>query len=85
MMLSYNGIELDVNFSYYPPSRGHRDKWGAPEEPDEDASIEISNIIYEGKDVTDLCDAAGILDDIETLVWSWMDSEADYEGCHDER
>jgi hypothetical protein len=46
-------IEFEVLAEYYPPIRGSRDRFGAPEEPDEDESWEILDISYRGKSVTD--------------------------------
>ena len=42
-------VDVEVEYTAYPASRGHRDKHGAPEEPDEPATIEIESVI----DVTD--------------------------------
>ena len=35
---------ITVNFIYYPPTKGGRNEYGVPMEPDEDASLEILNI-----------------------------------------
>lgn len=40
-------IEVDVTYTSHPGCRGHRDKYGAPEEPDEDDWIEILEAIDE--------------------------------------
>lgn len=37
-------IEVAVELSYIPAHRGYRDKYGAPEEPDEDACFEIESV-----------------------------------------
>lgn len=51
----YLGVYLEVDFFYYPACRGHRDKYGAPEEPDEDASIELDTVKTEsGDDITSM-------------------------------
>lgn len=39
------GLELEVTFAYYPSSKGCRDSYGVPLEPDEDESIEIQNVV----------------------------------------
>lgn len=33
-----------IEFDYHAGCRGHRDKYGAPEEPDEDAWVEITSV-----------------------------------------
>lgn len=38
-------IPVTVEYTYYPPCRGHRDRYGAPEEPDEPASVEIGSVL----------------------------------------
>ncbi len=35
-------LDIEVDFIVHPSSRGHRDKYGAPEEPDTPAEIEIT-------------------------------------------
>lgn len=37
-------VDVTVEYYYSPPCAGHRDKYGAPEEPDEDESVEICSI-----------------------------------------
>jgi len=37
-------IPVVVEYSYNKAHRGHRDSMGVPEEPDEDASIEIESV-----------------------------------------
>jgi hypothetical protein len=44
-------IALNVEAIYHPAERGHRDSLGAPEEPDEDASIEVLEITGPGGEV----------------------------------
>lgn len=41
---SSNGYPWEVTYTYHPASRGHRDKYGAPEEPDEPAYVEIESV-----------------------------------------
>ena len=51
------GRDITVDFHYYPATRGYRNSYGAPEEPDEDASVELERVMYRGRDIT------GILSD----------------------
>lgn len=37
-------VAITVDYDYIPESRGHRDSYGAPEEPDEPPSIEINEV-----------------------------------------
>jgi hypothetical protein len=55
---------LDVEYTYVPESRGHRDRYGAPEEPDEPAHVEINSVKYNGHEIHDILSD----DDIETLT-----------------
>lgn len=36
--------QLTTNFIYYPPTKGGRNEYGVPIEPDEDAFVDILNI-----------------------------------------
>lgn len=36
-------IELTLEWEFIPESRGHRDRYGAPEEPDEPAYLELQS------------------------------------------
>jgi hypothetical protein len=45
--VSYQEIPITVEYSYSRASRGARDRYGAPLEPDEDASVEITNVTDE--------------------------------------
>jgi hypothetical protein len=47
----YVEIEVEVSFTYHKAIPGHRDKYGAPEEPDEPAYVEIDSVTYDGKDI----------------------------------
>jgi len=40
-----NEIEVEVSYDSVPAERGHRDKYGAQEEPDYPASIEIIEVV----------------------------------------
>ena len=44
-------VEIEVEFRYHKASRGHRDKYGAPEEPDEDASLEFVKATWGEKEI----------------------------------
>jgi len=35
------GRDITVDFHYYPATRGYRNSYGAPEEPDEPAEVEV--------------------------------------------
>ena len=48
---TFHEIEIEVEYSYYGACRGHRDKYGAPEEPDEPAHIEIEFVVQKGSKV----------------------------------
>jgi hypothetical protein len=42
--VNYKGLPLSVYYELVPPYRGSRDKYGAPEEPDEDGGIEVDDV-----------------------------------------
>lgn len=42
---------LEVEVDYYPGCRGLRDRYGAPQTPDEDAEIEICKVWRDGKEI----------------------------------
>ena len=65
-------IAVTVHFNYIAGSRGHRDRFGAPEEPDTPAEVEIEEVV-DWKDafvLDDLTDAE--LEHIETKVWDYL-------------
>jgi len=37
-------IDIEVTYQYHKAIRGHRDSYGAPEEPDEPAYLEITSV-----------------------------------------
>lgn len=49
-----NEVPINVDFKYWPPTRGYRDKYGAPEEPDTPAEIEVISVLHQetGEEVT---------------------------------
>jgi hypothetical protein len=48
-------FSVQVEYEYIPASRGHRDSYGCPEEPDEPESVEISSVKVQGNEV-EVCD-----------------------------
>ena len=59
MMIERDGeeIEVEIEATYYRGSRGHCDKYGAPEEPDDPPEIGIGTVTGpDGKEV-ELTDA----------------------------
>lgn len=47
---------IEVEFDYILPSRGHRDKYGCPEEPDEPEDVDINAVGLVGKTTVDIVD-----------------------------
>lgn len=41
---------LEVDYHYYKGCKGHCDKYGVPEEPDDDQEIEIQSVTHNGVD-----------------------------------
>lgn len=75
MLIDFRGTPLEIVYTYHKPYRGYRDSYGCPMEPDEPACIEIDTIIYKDKDILELCDSAGILEEIEGLVMEALEQE----------
>jgi hypothetical protein len=50
-------IPVTVELTYYGGCRGHRDRYGAPEEPDEPATFEVDNAVDAKGFEYDLTDA----------------------------
>jgi hypothetical protein len=49
-------IEVEVELNYIPGSRGHRDRYGCPEEPDEPPTFEIVDVSDKDGNDYDLSD-----------------------------
>lgn len=71
-MKTYLELQLDVYYTYNPPSRGLRGDYGEPLEPDEDASVEIDDVCLRGLSIIQYltveemsCIEADIWQDIE--------------------
>jgi|APFre7841882654_1041346.scaffolds.fasta_scaffold05935_9 hypothetical protein len=43
--------EVESSFQYHRPHRGHRDKYGCPEEPDEEAEMEYEGTTLDGAEI----------------------------------
>ena len=54
-VIEYRGYSLSVEYDYYPPSKGAREKGsGVQLEPDEDALVELTSVQLNGMDMYDL-------------------------------
>jgi hypothetical protein len=72
---------LVVNFDWWKASRGHRDKWGAPEEPDEPAEFEITKVTFNGTDITELLETFNCYEQLyEWVEEQTTEDELDYEA-----
>jgi hypothetical protein len=56
-------IKLDVEVDITGASRGARDKYGAPLEPDEEESFEVTSVKYNGQELKLTGIDAGSVDD----------------------
>lgn len=74
-------INLTVGGTFYPFIRGSRDKWGAPEEPDEPAHWEIESVKVDGIEIDDLdeyCESIGMTwDRLEEICEEKLQEEKD--------
>jgi len=77
-------IDIEVEFDYFPAMRGHRDKYGCPEEPDDPEELEITKVIYvETGFEFQSNEYDRFLEKIEEKAWEYLenkiqDDEADY-------
>ena len=62
-------ITVDVTYSVEAPTRGHHDRFGAPEEPDDPGGVGDVVVTYNGHNITDLLTE----DDYETIVTACED------------
>jgi hypothetical protein len=69
-------IELEVHFILSPGMRGHRDKFDAPEEPDDEPSMEITKAINQrtGEDM-DLSEKEKRA--LERRSWDYLEDDRD--------
>lgn len=56
-----------MEFEYHKARRGYRNSFGAPEEPDEPESLEITEIYHAGEEILCIMDDASI-SKVEKLV-----------------
>lgn len=71
-------IDVTVQFDYYPPSRGSRDRWGAPLEPDEPENIEITSVWYDGGEQIHDLKLTDIMDLEQKALEFLQESAAEY-------
>ena len=60
------GLSLDVDYLYHRAYRGYRDSMGVPEEPDEEAGVEIQSAKIGDAEIT-LTDKQTM--EIEEKIW----------------
>lgn len=79
-------FDIEVNYHVNAPTRGHCDKYGAPEEPDDPGGVEIDTIFLvldDGKriDITEsMCD--GAIEEITQTIEDELSNQCD-EGDDD--
>lgn len=59
-------LAIEVDYDFYGASRGARDRYGAPLEPDEDATVEITEVRDSNGNKLELCNED--LEKIETEI-----------------
>ena len=74
-------VDVEVRYTAYKATRGHRDSLGVPEEPDEPAHIEVDGVYLtvDGKsvDITSLIDLVDIEERIEEVLSNEEANEPD--------
>jgi len=81
--ISYKGIQLSINYTYYPASRGAREHGtGLQLEPDEPESVDIDNVELESElgDLTLYLDLGGLLDGQEDEIEAKLLEELSDDG-----
>ena len=54
-VIEYRGYSLSVEYDYYPPTKGKREKGsGVQLEPDDDATIELTLVEHNGMEIMGL-------------------------------
>jgi len=65
----YNGEELTISGTFYPPSRGLRERGtGLQLEPDEDAEWEIESVMYKDIEVYNIMCSQEDEDELQKLI-----------------
>lgn len=88
--ISYKGVQLSVGFTYYPPSKGARERGsGVQLEPDEPASVDIAELSIsitfycEGKLKTALLPIDELLEDqIDEIEAKLLEEDLDDDENH---
>jgi len=73
--LEFQGVPMTVEYTYHPGTHGARDRFGVPLEPDEPATIEISDVRVADVDVWTLIEDD--VEKIEDLIMQQKESEYD--------
>jgi len=73
-VIEYRGYSLSVEYDYYPPSKGAREKGsGVQLEPDEDAVIELNSVHLNGIEVMGLLEDL-VLSEIEVTIGEQLET-----------
>jgi hypothetical protein len=72
-------VEVTIELSYSPGCRGHCDRYGAPEEPDEPASFEVETVEDEHGNDYDLSDAE--YDEVVEKAWERQQDRPERDFC----
>lgn len=66
--VTVHGLDLLVDYYFYPASKGARDSFGVPLEPDDPGSVELMKIeTFSGDDITDML-SDRVWKEIETKI-----------------
>jgi hypothetical protein len=68
-------VEVSIEYSVNPPSRGHCDRFGCPEEPDTPMEIEVESIETDEGEELDF-DSLRMSDQERILIWCVEDAES---------
>lgn len=66
------GQRLVVELLYRPPYRGQRDRYGAPEEPDEPGGVEIARVTNGAGEEIDSSSIEDFLENEVAKRWRWQ-------------
>jgi hypothetical protein len=69
-------VEVTISYSFSPPSRGHCDRFGCPEEPDTPAEYEVESIEVEDSGEELDFDSLRMSDQERILIWCEEDAES---------
>lgn len=61
-------VPVTVEYVYHAPTKGHRDKFGVPEEPDEGPTVEITAVFAGKQNIINSLAGTSQIEELEDLI-----------------